>query len=277
MPTDDKARLEHATILLTRPRDQAAALSEQLEKAGARVIHFPVIDIVPLAITDEADDDSSRHIIEQLDSYAVAVFISSNAVIQADRIVRRIRGQWPGQLQFAVIGPASAKALAAIGLHAEICPAGEFNSEGLLAVAAMQQIRGKRIIIFRGKGGRETLATELRRRGAHVDYAEVYQRRRPETCLGDLSQRQRDAINAIIVASNESLQNLYDMADERNRSWLLSVPLVVISQRSAALADKLGFKHVVIAAQATNQGMYEAALACLDVQMTEDRNDRRTE
>jgi len=277
MPADAIARLEHATILLTRPRDQAVALSEQLETAGARVIHFPVIEIVPLALIDDADAETMRHLIERLDSYAIAVFISSNAVIQADRIVRRIRGQWPGQIQLAVIGPGSAKALADIGLHAEICPVGEYNSEGLLAAAAMQQISGKRIIIFRGKGGRETLAAELRHRGAHVDYAEVYQRRRPAACLADLSQRQRDAINAIIVASNESLQNLYDMTDEHNRSWLLGVPLVVISRRSGTLAEELGFERVVIAEQATNQGMFEATLACLDFQMPESRDDRGTE
>jgi uroporphyrinogen-III synthase len=277
MPTDDKADLDQATILLTRPRDQALALSDLFETAGARVIHFPVIEIVPLALSDEADEETVRHIIEQLDSYAIAIFISSNAVIQADRIVRRIKGQWPGHLRLAVIGPASAQALTAIGLQAEICPTGDYNSEGLLATATLQHLEGKRVIIFRGKGGRETLAAELRRRGAHVDYAEVYQRRRPAIRLADLSQRQRDAINAIIVASNESLQNLYDMADDGSRSWLLGVPLVVISQRSGALAEELGFKRVVIAEQATNQGMFNATLACLDFQMPESRNDRGTE
>lgn len=247
--------------MLTRPRDQALALTEQLEEAGARVIHFPVIDIVPLAIS--ADAAVSR-LVGQLDSYAIAVFISSNAVIQADRIVRQLRGEWPAQLRLAVIGPASAKALTTVGLQAHICPVSEFNSEGLLATRAMQQVSGKRIIIFRGRGGRETLATELRRRGAQVDYAEVYQRRRPATGLEALAQRQRDAINAIIVASNESLQNLYDMAGERNRNWLLGVPVVVISQRSAALAGDLGFAHIVTAEQATNDSLCTAALTCLE-------------
>jgi len=275
MPIDDKPRLSHATILVTRPRAQSAALTEQLENAGARVVHFPVIDIAPLDLMD--DGGAVRRIIEQLDSYAIAIFISSNAVIHADRIVRDLQGDWPRRLRYAVIGPASAGALADIGLQAEICPAEQFNSEGLLALPAMQQVRGKQILIFRGKGGRETLAEELRRRGAHVDYAEVYQRRRPSAHLDDLPQGQRDSINAIIVASNESLQNLYDLAGERWRTWLQTMPLVVISRRSEALAGDLGFKHIVIAKQATNEALVDAVSACRNFLALEERDDRGSE
>jgi uroporphyrinogen-III synthase len=261
MPSDDKVRLSHATVLVTRPRAQSAALSEQLEDAGARVIHFPVIDIVPVDIAEAADGNVLRRVVERLDSYAVAIFISTNAVIHADRIVGQLLGDWPRQLRLAVIGPGSARALADIGLQAEICPAEQFNSEGLLALPALQQVRGQRILIFRGKGGRETLATELRQRGAHVDYAEVYRRCRPTTRLEDLPEGQRDSISAIIVASNESLQNLYDLAGERWRSWLQQVPLIVISRRSEALARDLGFKYIVVANQATNEAMFEAVSA----------------
>jgi len=272
MPADSQASLDHLTVLVTRPRDQAAELSEQLEKAGARVIHFPVIDIVPLELTPAAGD--GRHIVEQLGSYEIAVFISSNAVVHADRAVRQLLGRWPRQLRLAVIGPGSEKALRNLGLQADFCPDSEYNSEGLLALPALQQVRGMRIIIFRGKGGRETLATELRRRGAYVEYAEVYQRCRPTACLEDLSQRQRDSINAIIVASNESLQNLYDMAGIQFRLWLQGVPLVVISQRSGTLAEALGFKHFIVANQATNQGIFEAVLACRAFQAPEEKDDR---
>jgi uroporphyrinogen-III synthase len=277
MPVDDKIRLDRSTILLTRPREQSIELTTQLENLGARIIHFPVIEILPLDLSEQTGNPTANHIIEQLPSYDLAIFISSNAVIHGDSLVRQRLGEWPRQLKLAVIGPSSAMKLQEYGLQVEICPSTEFSSEGLLALPAMQEVQGKRIVIFRGQGGRETLASELRQRGAQVDYLEVYRRQRPKSGLADIPPRQRQDINVIIVASNESLQNLYDMADDIDRGCLLDMPLVVISSRSETLAKQLGFNNIYVASQATSLGLLEAVMASQVTQALEGRDGGRSE
>jgi uroporphyrinogen-III synthase len=283
MPTDSIAGLENLRVLVTRPRHQTEELCALIAASGAEAINFPVLEIVPLE-----DNNSNNHqhrspaaeIIDQLDDVDIAVFISANAVEQGDARVRQQRGHWPAHIQLAVVGRGSAQALMRVGLTAGICPEHGFNSEALLALPAMHKVQGKRIVIFRGQGGRETLAAVLRQRGAQVEYVEVYQRRRPDINLDDLHQQgQLKRISAIIVASNESLQNLYDMAGTLYRDWLLNTPLAVISHRCAGLAEALGFHRYCIAGEVSNLALLEAVRECCAVTASvsgaETGNDRK--
>ena len=86
--------------------------------------------------------------------------------------------------------------------HAALLPA-------MLALPQLQAIQGKKALIVRGIGGREILAESLQERGVSVDYAELYQRKRPEydaTMLQQLFQQEKP--QAVVVSSAESLDNL---------------------------------------------------------------------
>jgi len=159
-----------------------------------------------------------------------------------------------------VIGKRSADALVKHGLYADICPQQAYNSESLLALEEMWQVSGKKIIIFRGEGGRELLADTLRERGATVSYAEVYCRAIPAGSREQLNHAlQEGDIDIITVSSNEGMQNLYQMTDAENRDKLLHVPLVVMSHRTALFAGKLGFtQSPIIAPQSSDEGLVAA-------------------
>ncbi|MDR2877025.1 MAG: uroporphyrinogen-III synthase [Chromatiales bacterium] len=239
-------------ILVTRPAHQAQALCELIRRDGGEALALPVIEIAP-----PVDAQLAAQRVASVHEFDVAVFVSPNAV----RSVHALMGDrpWPARTRIAAVGRGSSDALEQCGLRADIQPAGEFNSEGLLAEGALRDVQGLRVLIFRGDGGREHLTDTLRARGAKVCHAEVYRRALPEGAAATLARvAAGPALDAIIVTSNQGLQHLYAMAGETWRPWLREQQLVVISTRAAALARELGFQQVArVAPAASDAGLME--------------------
>lgn len=227
---------EAIPVLVTRPDAQSRQLCDLITGAGGRYFRFPVLEIA-----DSHKPEELQEAIRQLDSFDIAIFISANAVervllpLQASRV-------WPQAVAIAVIGKRSAEEVARFGLAVDLCPEHQFDSDGLLALPELQLITNKKIIIFRGNGGRDYLANQLHDRGAEVCYVEAYQRRRPMDSDVEALKRFLQQDKCIITAySNESLQNLMGMVDDQTRDILRAQLLVVVSSRIKPLVSKLGF------------------------------------
>jgi uroporphyrinogen-III synthase len=111
---------------------------------------------------------------------------------------------------------------------------------------ALAAVGGKRVVVFRGDGGRELLGDTLRARGATVDYVECYRRARPATDAGPLVRAlERGEIDAVVVSSSEGLRNLFDMVGEAGRQPLQRTPLFAPHARIAAGARALGCEQVI--------------------------------
>ena len=218
------------TVLVTRPREQAAPLIEALEQAGADVVALPVIDIVARDRAAVAAEAAS------LAPADLTVFISTNAVRHGlDFATGRI----------AAIGPATAAAIEAAGRSVDVVPSTGYDSESLLAEADCTDVAGKRVRIVRGVGGREALKETLLARGAAVDYVEVYERQlsaHPGDELDALDRRWREGgIDVVVVMSVESFRNLKKLlpaARERLSDCLLVTPAArVIKEAQDSGAD----------------------------------------
>jgi uroporphyrinogen-III synthase len=137
-----------------------------------------------------------------------------------------------------------------------------FNSEALLAMPQLHNVSGRRIIIFRGEGGRELLGDTLVNRGAQVVYANVYRRALPELDKNKLIQPWMQAQNsAVIVTSQEGLDNLVMLLDADAGKRLRQTPIVVISERILDKARQHGIQApVVIAKQASDEAILEALI-----------------
>lgn len=244
-------------VVVTRPEAQAGPFCTMLEQAGARVTRFPVIEI-----RGPEDPAPLRAVLARLPAFDIAVFVSANAV---QRVVTEVlaRGPWPGLIRVAAIGASTARALEALGVAPDIVPERRFDSEALLESEALQAVEGLRVVIFRGDGGREHLATTLRSRGAEVVYAEAYRRALPEIDRRPLcAALQGGEVDAITVTSSESLQNLVTMVGTETREALLRTALVVGAGRVADRAQELGFHaEVVTAEDPTDAAMLQALVA----------------
>jgi uroporphyrinogen-III synthase len=242
-------------VAVTRPEAQARTFCAMLEQAGARVTRFPVIEI-----RGPNDPGPLRAIIARLSAFDIAVFVSANAV---QRVVpdALAQGTWPRALRVAAIGASTARALEACGLPPDIVPESRFDSEALLESDVLQAVEGLRVVIFRGDGGREHLATTLRSRGAEVVYAEAYRRALPEIDPEPLcAALQAGNVDAITVTSGESLQNLVEMLGSVAQDALLRrTVLVVGAGRVADRARELGIRaEVVTAEDPTDAAMFRA-------------------
>ena len=229
--------LQNIGIAITRPIDQAKKLAKLIEQAGGTPILFPLIEITPLN-----DYSQFERVISEIGNYDWAIFISSNAVQNA--MPRLVKLGIPSNLQFAAIGPVTAKELQNFGVEEVLTPKERFDSESLLTLPEMTNVAGKKIMIIRGVGGRDVLAETLKARGAQVTFAECYQRINPQTDCDLLAQLYAEnKLHGIVVTSSEAMRHLLDLTD--NADWLKHVTLFVNHARIAELPLQMGLKVLI--------------------------------
>ena len=241
-------------IMITRPAHQAGPLSQAITKAGGEAFLFPTLEIIPSQLTEENIDT-----IQQLKQFDIIIFISPNAVEYGLQQIKQ-QTTLPEKTLLATIGQGSANAVfQQLGKQPDIVPQENFNSEGLLATPAMQNVSNKRILIVRGDGGREHLKQTLEQRGAHVAYLNVYQRTKPAISTSDFEQYlQNNQIAAIVITSATSLKNLLEITPANVTPQLLQVPLLLINQRIVDIAKAAGFiSDLFVAAEASDDAIIE--------------------
>lgn len=228
-------------VVVTRPAGQAAHLAEALINLGARPVLFPV-----LTIFDIDDPRPLQEAALKLDDVDWAAFVSPNAVEKALGAILALR-PWPSGLRAATVGKSSEQALAKHGITDVVAPQERFDSEALLELPELQQMAGKRVMIFRGDGGRELLGDTLKQRGAAVEYVSCYRRGRPALDPAPLLKLWSEGrLDAVTVTSSEGLRNLMDMVGKLGQTWLKKTPLFVPHQRIAGVARAIGCREVIL-------------------------------
>ncbi|MCO4888787.1 fused uroporphyrinogen-III synthase HemD/membrane protein HemX [Cupriavidus sp. WGtm5] len=281
------------TVVVTRPAGQSRQLTEALQGAGLDVLSFPL-----LAIGPAADDAPLRAALARLETFALVVFVSPNAIAFALDALAGVQGsavaRWPAQVAVAVVGPASVAALAERGIAAPayrvIAPAGasgngaghddtvpdaealRFDSEALWAQLDPAALAGKPVLIIRGNGGRDWLGDRLREAGAQVEAVEAYQRTLPEPTAMQW-QAVRDnlrpgaAPHAWLLTSSEAVRNLDVLARQhlspQEDASLRQVQCIAPHARIAEQALALGFAHIQRAAPG-DAGLLAACLQWAD-------------
>lgn len=236
-----KGPLAGRVVVVTRPRHQAAELLRLIAEAGGRGLLFPLLEIAP------ADDPAPLAVaVAGLDGVDFAFFISPNAVAFSLPAILA-RGPWPSRLRAAAVGEGSARALRDAGVADVIVPGERFDSEALLALPELgaDAVSGRRVLIFRGDGGRELLAETLRARGAVVDCVTCYRRLPPQHGVAPLLEAWAgDGIDAITISSSEGLRHLFDLLDADGRARLARTPLFAPHQRIVENAAALGLQAI---------------------------------
>ena len=254
--TSADSTLSGKRIWVTRPAHQAAELCSMIERAQGAPVLLPTLVIRPAV--DEARRAQHSQRLAQAD---IAAFISRNAVIHAHDLFPDMATLLRGKAVFAV-GQTTARSLTELGLE-QVTHVGAGGSDALLRLPTLAeaQIRNKRIIIVRGKGGRETLRDSLLARGAAVDYLEVYRREKPDLSQAEMAKFWHDqSPDAVVITSMAGLDNLVGLTPAATRQRLFATDMVVMSERIGQHALNAGFLRVAIATDNTDGGLLDALL-----------------
>lgn len=175
-------------VVVTRAREQADGFRALLEDLGASVLALPTIAI-------DAPDSWAPldRALADLGAYRWIAFTSVNGVEMVRRrlAAHDIPTAALARCRLAAIGPATAAALARLGLAADVVP-DEYVAEALAARLTGRVERGDRVLLPRAARTRDRLVRDLKAMGARVDEVAAYQTRSAEDSAAAL----RDAFRA---------------------------------------------------------------------------------
>jgi uroporphyrinogen III methyltransferase/synthase len=251
-------------VVVTRAKAQAGALTQRLSALGADVLEMPATRIEPLdaaplraAIDRLGEHDSTRG---RAGAYDWAVFTSQNAVRlfwgvlrDAGRDARALAG-----VEVVAVGSATADALLACGLAADVMPA-RFVAEGVLeALAARDDVRGARVLYATAEGARDVLPVGLAAVGAAVDVVPVY-RSLPD---GDGAELLRQALaqGSVDLVTFTSASTVHGFVQAVGSELATRAPAVSIGPITTAAARAVGIPVVAEAAESTISGLADAVV-----------------
>jgi uroporphyrinogen III methyltransferase/synthase len=229
------------TVVVTRAREQASGLRATLETLGAAVAELPAIVVEPLAVT-----------LPDLSRFAWLVLTSANgvealfaALRAAGRDARALAG-----VRVAVIGPGTAAALDAHGVHADLLPE-RFVAEALLEAFPAPSRPGEAVLVARAAQARDVLPDGLGARGYTVEVLPLYATRPAPPDDEVVAALHAGRVDAVTFTSSSTVTNFCDAVGP-----LEHPPLVVsIGPVTSATARERGLPVDAEASEHTIDGL----------------------
>ena len=243
-------------VISLRPRGEHAALRREAAKHGGGLIALS-----PWRLQLRDDDVAHAALNEAL--AASRVVFTSPAAVRAAQALQPLQVQ-PTQIVCAV-GAGTAAALRRAGVGDVQSPE-RMDSEGLLALPTLQEVRGRDVGLVTAPGGRGEIAPALVARGARVLRADVYAREPVPLSARALQQlREFDAPLVLALSSGEALQRVLAALPSGLVARFKEVRVVAASERLRNLARELGFTDIEIAAGPRPADLIDAAARQLPV------------
>jgi uroporphyrinogen-III synthase len=279
--------MKSTTLVVTRPSGQASALTEALQAAIAsiaatrsgqdwqapQILALPLLTIVP-----KSDPNVAAAIRAAMQTADLAVFVSPNAI---ECTMRLLGDDWQSIAQrpipIGVVGQSSYHALERHGIGREAKtptpiwmpenPA-QWDSEGLWEAIQhhFSSWAGRRVVVFRGDGGREWLADQLQSVGAQVEAIAVYSR----IPLSESSPQWEKVLNADadgalwILTSSEAVRHLGTVLKQQSRQdYLAGASALCPHHNIARSAYEIGF-GAVLECHSGDAALVSAAIAWLE-------------
>jgi uroporphyrinogen III methyltransferase/synthase len=253
--SSDRQTLYGKRIAVTRTREQAGVLRDQLTALGAEVIEIATIEI-----RDPASWEPLDSAIRRLEDFDYVLLTSGNGVRS---FLRRLKacGRDVGDLKGVIIGaigPATAAELSKSGPKADVVPR-EYTAEGLLEALGDRDLHGKAFLIPRAKVARDVLPRELTEKGARVEVVEAYETIVPRFATGELQRLLSPAPDVITFTSSSTASNFGKLVGELKVPDLLrGVAIASIGPITSKTVATLGLVVTIEAKESTIPALVRA-------------------
>jgi uroporphyrinogen-III synthase len=252
------AGIRGKVVLVTRAREGEGGAANLLRALGAAPLVVPTIVFHP-----PSDPGALALAIERLrqGAYAWVAFTSAHAVARVWEAAGRDKAALEG-VRLAVVGPATARALEAHGLRADVV-AREYRAAGLAEVL-LERLRAgggaPRVLLPRAARGSDVLPERLRAAGYAVDVVVAYETRAPEPQAMAELVRELEAghVDAVVLTSGSTVDNLYGALGARAGELLARCRLASIGPITTEAARSRGLRVDVVAPEASIESLVGA-------------------
>jgi uroporphyrinogen III methyltransferase/synthase len=252
----EKLPLFGQTVLVTRTREQASKLTDQLAACGANAIECPTIEIQPPE--DFAGLDKA---LADIRSFEWLVLTSPNG---ANGVLARMKhlgldGRNLASVRVAAVGPATADALKENFLHPDLMPE-TFTTQALGQALAAQVSKGQKVLLARADIATNELPDILRATGAEVVEAVAYRTVRPASLPDDaLRALSAGKVDWVTFTSSSTAENFLALVKDAGVD-LASLKLASIGPVTTETLAAAGLTPTVEAKKHTIPGLVRAIL-----------------
>jgi uroporphyrinogen-III synthase len=249
-PARSKPELEGRVIVITRPAGTGSALARQVRARGGVPLLLP-----GLALRGAEDQALARAQLREALRRDRLLLFTSPAAVRFAAALEPLRTQ----ATVLAVGQGTAAALRRHGLGVQ-APTRRQDSEGLLDLPALHDVRGRGVALVGAAGGRGLLQQRLVDGGARLREVHVYRRIAPRWDRRHVDVLMRLPASArVLLSSVQALANLRAGLPAPAWARLCKAVAVASSERLEAAAREAGFGRVRRAASAMPADLLAAA------------------
>ncbi len=249
-----KGKLKGKRIVVTRAREQASSLVEEIRKLGGDVIEFPTI-----RIDEPLDYQHFDRVLRGLNTYKWVVFTSVSGVKGFFKRMRtlKIDIRSLAGIHIAAVGEATAMELSEMGLNVDYIPA-DYTSKELLKGLVGLIGKGEKVLLARADIASKELSEGLKSKGIAFEELTVYRTVMEASMKSTIEEYlKQNKVDFITFASSSTVKNFMEILGKENIELLSKTKIVCIGPVTSQTAKESGLFVSAVADKYTIDGLVD--------------------
>lgn len=250
--------LAEKLILITRSYDQSPVEMRRLESAGAKVLPFPTIKIVPVEDYEEFDNLMNKFV-----KFDFLIFTSANAVEKFNERIEHLGVELDfHKTKIVVVGRKTSDACYDVNLPVDIIPQ-DFSTEGVIAELAEEyDLEDKEILIPGSAIARDDLQEGLEEAGANVTFIPIYDTVLPdeEDFAEQLEILKEQVPDIFVFTSPSSYKNFLEISGIDKKKYFKKSEIAAIGTTTKKEIEKDGVEVQIVPEEFTMEGIVKTII-----------------